>query len=116
MKKTLQPTNKDLKTAFDAHAKEDQHFQDDTRAFNGEMGVFRAETEGSLAELHAKMDAVLNKFDPDSKDYAFEKMDQMYEIYEGLGFSRKMLIVTAGVIGSLAIIIGGIFSAIRYIR
>lgn len=109
--------------ALEKHTKEDHVFQDETRLFNSEMAIFKAETEGSLAILHQKLDKMLikvegldNKFNPKHPDYFFMKMDVMYDIYEGLGFSKKMLILTASIVGSFAIIVGGLFSAIRFIK
>ena len=109
--------------ALEAHTKEDHIFQQETRAFNGEMAVFRAETEGSLAGLHEKLDLLLkkqqsidNKFDPDSDDYFFTNLDTMTELLNGFGFSKRMLMSVAAIVGSIAVIIGGLFSAVRYIR
>lgn len=109
--------------ALEAHTEEDHKFQDETRFFNEEMGIFKAETEGSFSLIHEKLDLILkkqqvndNRFDPKHEDYAFTKMDLMYDVYEGLGFGRKALINVAGVVGSISVIIIGIFSAIRYIK
>lgn len=50
-----QPTNADLQKAFDNHAKEDHNFQIEARGFNGEMVTFKAETEGSLADIYRRL-------------------------------------------------------------
>lgn len=60
---TASPTNLDLKQSFDAHAMEDVKFQQETRLINKEMALFKAETEGSLAAIHARLDTVATKED-----------------------------------------------------
>jgi hypothetical protein len=93
------PTNGEILVAFDAHAKEDQAFQGEQRGFNGEMSIFRAETEGSLAELHRKM--------PTKGDIE-ELKDFMKTVNVGIGIF-KFSWNNAAKLGSFVLFIGGIF-------
>lgn len=88
-----QPTNAELQQAFDAHAKEDKHFQDDTRAFNGEMAQFKAETEGALADTLRHLEAMDKKLTEH-----MEKIEPYLQGVAGLGLLWKFFIA----IGSLA--------------
>lgn len=61
----MEPTNADLKKSFDAHALDDHAFQEKSSEFNGEMAMFKAETEGSLATIHDKLNGLATKEDMD---------------------------------------------------
>lgn len=112
----MEPTNQDIidavekqEVAFTAHITEDHAFQDETR--RTDKGI-----QATLLRIEGRLDKLDHKFDSEHHDYAFKKMDMMYAIYQGLGFSKQMLVVLAAIIGSLVVIIGGIFSAIKFIR
>lgn len=59
----MEPTNQDIRDDFAKHSREDQVFQTNQTEFNVEMALFKAETEGSLASLHAKFDGLATKED-----------------------------------------------------
>lgn len=97
-----EPTNSEVLKSFKAHSEEDHKFQDETRIANGEMQLFKAETEGSLAELHKKVEGLATKED------IVELKEFMKSVNIGLGIF-KFSWNNASKIGSLILLIGGIF-------
>ncbi len=53
-----EPTNTELFVAFKGHYEDDARVHQEDKKFQGEMAVFKAETEGKLADLHSKVDAL----------------------------------------------------------
>lgn len=109
--------------ALEKHTAEDHAFQDETRLFNGEMAMFKAETEGSFSLIHEKLDLILkkqiindNRFDPNHRDYAFGRVDQLCALVDGLTFTRKALVVLGSVMLSIGAIVGGFVAAVRFVK
>lgn len=103
----MEPTNADLKKAFDTHAIEDTAFQEKIKAFNGEMAIFRAETEGSLAAIHEKLGSLSTK----------EDTDELKTILKAARVTAGIFNFTfdnASKIGSLILFIIGGFLILKY--
>lgn len=104
---TKQPTNFDLHQEFTAHAKDEATFKEETKRFNGEMAIFKAETEGKLSKL-------------DSMPTTDEISDIVVTAIEGY-FRQKGkkayagLLILAGIVGALAIIGGGFKAMLGWI-
>ncbi len=94
-----EPTNKEILGAFQDHAKEDHAFQTNQSEFNTEMAVFKAETEGSLAALHEKVDKILIQ-----QSEMKAKLDPMDEAFKGLLFSQKVMAGIGPILGVMAMV------------
>ncbi len=113
-----EPTNADLKKTIETqgkqleeHAKSDAAFQDNTANFEREMGLFQAETEGTLAELHGKIDNLATK---DDLEDLVEKIIQ--KIIQKVGKrSYAGLLIAAGIVGALVVIGGGAKSLLGWL-
>lgn len=55
----MEPTNEEIRQMFAEHTKHDEAFQDETRKVHAEQLIFKAETEGQLASLEKKIDALI---------------------------------------------------------
>lgn len=106
-----QPTNLDLQHAFEAHALDDAKFQTETKAFNGEMAAFKAETEGSLAAIHEKLAAI-----PTREEQAQIVTDVIRQLLLKNGRMAFNLTVGASIlIGALVVILGGAKSILGWL-
>lgn len=59
----MEPTNEEIRQMFAEHTKHDEAFQDETRKVHNEQMMFKAETEGHLADLTKKIDGLATKED-----------------------------------------------------
>lgn len=110
---TEQPTNADLKEAFEAHAKHDENFQRECR-----------ETDEHMKE---SLQLIMNRLDPGHEDYinrtlegrlenVEKKTELMYTLFQGLSFGGKAILYTSSIVAGIAIIIGSIVALIRYVK
>lgn len=84
------------------HMEEDAAFQEETRRIHLEQSVFKAETEGSLADIHTKIDGLATKED------IRQLMEFMKSFNIGIGIF-KFSWDNAAKIGSFVILIAGLF-------
>jgi hypothetical protein len=102
-----EPTNADLKAAFDTHTIEDHAFQAKSLAFNGEILQFKAETEGSLAALHERLGTIATKDD----------IDEVKQVLKAARVTAGIFTFTfdnASKIGSFVLFAGTIVLLIKY--
>ncbi len=113
-----EPSNADLQNQFADHASEDKHFQDEQRSQNGEMAIFKGETEGALADLkegQAAMHAKLEKV-PTKDDMARIVEEAMGNIIKQKGKTAYAgLLVLAGIVVALTVITGGAKTLLAWI-
>lgn len=103
----MEPTNADLKKSFDAHALEDHAFQEKSSKFSGEMAMFKAETEGSLASIHERLSDIATK----------EDVDELKQILKAARVTAGIFTFTfdnASKIGSFALFFIGGFLILKY--
>jgi hypothetical protein len=97
--------------ALEEHTKEDHAFQEETRAFNNEMSVFKAESEGSFAGIHTKLDTF-----PSKDDISNIVAGAMTDYFENKGKLAFRLTVGGSVlIASLTVILGGMKAVLGWI-
>lgn len=84
------------------HMEDDAAFQEETRQVHLEQSIFKAETEGTLADIHTKIDGLATKED------IKELKEFMKQINVGVGIF-KFSWNNAGKIGSFLLLLGGLF-------
>lgn len=78
-------------------------FQQKQEAFNGEVIIFKAETEGSLASIHQRLGTMATK-----EDTALIVEQVIRDIIKESGKRGYAgLLIAAGIIGALVVIGGG---------
>lgn len=103
----INPTNADIIHKFDEY----EEFQDDTRKVHAEQLIFKAETEGHLAEITKKMDLFATK-----EDIATIVEQVIAKILKDSGKRGYAgLLVVAGIVGALVVIGGGLKTALAWI-
>lgn len=107
----VEPTNAELKQSFDDHVKEDGRFQDETRIFNGEMALFKAETEGSLSALHERLKQIPTR--EEGKKDIEEVFGQIIQNKGKLAF--QLTLSAAALIAAIIVILGGFKTALGWI-
>lgn len=107
----MEPTNADLKEAFDAHAEDDARVHREDKKFQGEMVAFKAETEGSLANIHRRLDIIEPKIDGlATKEDTKEILETIRTIKFGFGLfkvSGRSIMFVGGVVAAILAITGG---------
>lgn len=115
-KLTLAQISKDVhrvaKTC-DERAREDETYHDEVKRSIQEI----IETLGRIEERTHKIE---DKLDPDHDSYILKETNEqlalLMALYKGIDFSAKAIKYTAGVVAAGAIIVGSIFSLIRYVK
>jgi hypothetical protein len=104
-------TNRDLAEMFEKHAHEDQDFQNEQRRANGETATFKAETEGSLSELHKKIADI-----PNNEQTAQIVEDVIKRLLLKNGkYTFHFIVGSSVLIGSLVVIFGGLKTVLAWI-
>ncbi len=115
-KLTLEQISKDmhaLSDQFEKHAYDDQAFQAEARTVN--TGI-----QDILVRIEVRIAGIENKMDPEHEHYILretnEKMDQLWNLFQGLSFAGNAIKYTAGVVAGVSVIIVSLFAIIRYVK
>lgn len=100
----MEPTNADLKKAFEDHAAHDEASQmTSTETSNAILK--------SLEELHEKFGHMEQRLDSIET-----KIEPLVELYNGFVFGNKALKWLAGVVGALVVITGAAVAVVKYLK
>lgn len=105
------PSNQDLAGMFERHANEDKDFQNEQRIANIEVATFKAETEGSLSEIHKQLKEI-----PNNVQTAEIVEDVITRLLLKKGkFAFHFIVGSSVLIGSLVVIFGGLKTVLAWI-